>query len=102
MQNIQDIESARRSAKNALSNGIHRITFTKKDGTEVTYKGTRDWDLLAKLGDAVGYKQPIGTANEAREEQDARNGLVTFYKLADTLEDSGFRRFSVDRLVNID
>lgn len=99
---MDTITTNRQSIKNTLSHGVHHITFTKKDGTEVTYKGTRDWDLLANLGDAVGYKQPLGTANEAREEQDARNGLVTFYKLADEPKDSGFRRFSVDRLVSID
>lgn len=95
-------DSIRRSIKNTLSHGVHRITFTKKDGTEVTYKGTRDWDLLANLGRAVGYEEPQGTANEVREEQDARNGLVTFFKVADDPKDSGFRRFSVDRLVSID
>ena len=61
---MKDTKITYKEIKKILSNGIHKVTFTKKDGTERVIKATLDKIYLAKLD---GYDPKVKSTKPVNE-----------------------------------
>ena len=73
-----------------LNRGIHRLRFTKMDGTERTYDATRDPEHIPP---AEFVDKPTVAESETLRERDRDLGNIRFY----SPEKGGWRIFNVGR-----
>lgn len=73
----------------ALSVGVHRIVFRKKDGSMRTMRATRDPELMPE-----SCKTPEGSASKQKPNYDVVNVV--------DLDIGQWRRFAIDSLIEPD